>query len=238
MILRRKGGVGGHVIKSGSNYQNTRRNNTEFGGRSTASGWIMRRTNPGQSLSDGDVGGRINALLKPVQERDSLSSWGKRHVLFSENGRLLEGFLLNEDRPFTSIVRSPLTGSISRTDLIATVSIPVLQPRMNFFPIPNVTMHRFVAVLGVVPDLFFSEDGYRPSHSDYAQIGPVIAETPWYPCVEGSPGSDLVLNMPGVLPDEDNSLMLSIGILFGTPVSNQLVKKDKKPGSGMIFCVR
>lgn len=236
-IVRRKGGVPGHVIKTAPNYQNSRRNSAEFGGRSCASGWIMRRSNPGKSLGDGSIGGRINAVLKPIQESDTSSPWGQRHVLISRNGNLLEGLLLNEVRPFTSIVRSPLTGAISRSELKATVSIPALYPQMNFFP-SHISMYRIVAVLGVVPDLLFSEKGYGPSHPDYARIGPVTAETPWYPSIEGSPAFDLALRLPEPLPDENNALLLSIGIVFGIPVSNHLVRKDKTPGSGIILCVR
>src|SRR3979490_2115183 len=76
IILRRKGGPSKKKIKTHESFVVTRKNNEEFGGRSSASKWIRRTLLPLKPLSDYNIAGPINALLKPIQEMDSLSEFG------------------------------------------------------------------------------------------------------------------------------------------------------------------
>lgn len=235
-VLRRKGGVPGHVIKTAPKYENTRRNNVEFGGRSEACGWIMRMMNPVNRLANFPFGGALNALLKPVQELDTESEFGKRHVMLSRNRNLLKGFSLNEEYPFSYVVRSAPEWSITRSELSATVRLHGFVPQINFFPSPLAPFYSVVAVLGLVPDLFHSAGRYEPSHPDYSKIAPVMTVSNWQSCTAESNQTELGLQISAP-PDENFSLILSIGIRYGIPAAGLTIRQKEKSGCGVILSV-
>src|SRR5258705_12505726 len=65
-IICLKGGPSKRMSKSKPSLDLTRGNNKEFGGRSTASKWIMRILYPLKPLSDYHISGPLNSTLKPV----------------------------------------------------------------------------------------------------------------------------------------------------------------------------
>ena len=236
IVVRRKGGVAGHIIKSAPNYENTRRNNTEFKGRSIASGWIMRMMHPVKRLADHSIGGQLNALLKPVQELDTESRLGERNVVLSRSKDLLQGYSLNNNFPFHYVVRTPPACTVSREELSATIRIPQLLPQVNFYPSPIAPVFSIMACLGVVPNLFHSSGSYT-SHDDYHKVGPVVATSPWYSCAEGCGHFDLNLRIPTPLPDQNFTLILSAGVCYGDLMSSNTIRQRKKSGCGAILAV-
>jgi hypothetical protein len=76
VIGRKKGGPTSKRVKESKTYQNTRRNSTEFGGRSTASKWLINMMAPLKALADHNIAGELNKMLRPVQQRDVTSEWG------------------------------------------------------------------------------------------------------------------------------------------------------------------
>jgi hypothetical protein len=238
IVVRRKGGVPGHVIRSSPAFANSRRVTSELSGRSNASGWIMRMMNPIHGLADHPIGGKLNGLLTPVQKLDTESDWGKRHVILSKNRSLLEGFSLNNDYPLSYIVRTPTVCELSRQQFTGAVSFPELYPKINFFPSPAASFYSVVATLGVVPDIFYSPKGFAPSHDAYADIRPEVAVSSWYPCLDGSPTFDLSLQLQTPPPDENFSLILSLGIRYGLPTAGNRIQQKPKSGCGRIMLVR
>lgn len=110
----------------------------------------MRMVWPQKALADFNIAGPLNALMKPVQEMDTAGKWGQRNVLLSSGRHLLEGFSLNKNNPFDTLVRTPLKFDVNRLDVSASVSIPALMPLVNFFPASK-PYCSIIAVLGVVP---------------------------------------------------------------------------------------
>jgi hypothetical protein len=58
-----QGGPSKRMIKSHPSFELTRRNNKEFGGRSTASKWIRRFLYPLKPMSDYNISGPLNWFL-------------------------------------------------------------------------------------------------------------------------------------------------------------------------------
>ena len=104
IIIRSKGGPSKRMINSQPSFDLTRRNNNEFGGRSTASRWIRRILYPLKPLSDYNISGPLNSTLKPIQQMDTVSEPGKRNIGLSKNPRLPEGFQLNRRNLFESVL--------------------------------------------------------------------------------------------------------------------------------------
>lgn len=160
IIIRKKGGPTKKQIKHSPHFDLTRRNNKEFGGRAKAAQHIKRILHPLLFLADYNITGPLNALLQPIQQMDTGSDWGKRNILLTKNPRLLEGFTLNRRYYFESIVRTPVSCTIQKEEVI--VDLPALIPGINFMVPGNYSWYQFIAVAGLVPDLFYTDHGYLP----------------------------------------------------------------------------
>jgi hypothetical protein len=236
IILRRKAGPDKKKLKTDPRYDVTRRNTSEFGGRSTGSKWIMRMMWQQKPLGDYNIAGHINALLMPIQKLDITSEYGKRNIELSKNPKLLEGFSLNQDRPIESVVRASFACTISRDTLSAQIEIPELIPGINFLAQQRHSMYSIVAMLGVVPDLFYNEDkGYLPSLYEYENLRPEITESEWFAVQRGSAATSISISCDTVPPDNNFTLMLSIGVRFGKMADTNLVEQVKNAGCAKIL---
>lgn len=236
IILRTKGGPSRERIRNAPAFEQVRRNNAEFRGRSTASKWIMRMLWPLKPLADYNIAGPLNALVKPVQELDTTSEWGQRHVQLSKAPHLLAGFSLNRGTGFDSVVRTPLAFSLSEDDLQAVVQIPALLPRINFFVPGNHAYYSIMITLGLVPDLFYREGRYETTPPDFS-ASPATSVTPWLPVSDGSAATTLRLGIEQQPSLAFSTLMLSVGIRYGLARSNGEIEQVKYAGSAKVLGV-
>lgn len=236
IILRKKGGPSREKIKKSPRFELTRRNNMEFGGRATAAQKVKRILHPLQFLADYNFTGPLNALLKPIQTMDTVNELGQRNILLSQNPRLLEGFTLNRRFLFDTIVRNPIAYTLSKDSLQASIDIPALMPNLNFVAPGNYQWYRFIAVMGIVPDLFYTAHGYKPmeNHKDFY---PEIQETAWLPVNSASAPVTLSLQVNDEPKTSSYSCMLAIGIAFGTMIEGT-VQPVRYIGGAKIVAVR
>ncbi len=235
IILRTKGGPSRKQIKTAPNFENTRRTNAEFGGRATASGWVRRAMGTLKILGDNNLSGRINALLQPIQELDTTSSWGRRSVQLSRQPQLLAGFPLQNAISFESVVRAQVVFTLSRETRSARVEVPELLPGINFMG-ANYPYYSIALALGIVPDLFYNEQAgkYTPVN-DYPNM--VEAQTPWCAGRDRSSFFTADLVIPSVPADDNFSLLLTMGIRYGV-IRNGAIDQVPKVGCGKILAVR
>jgi hypothetical protein len=215
IVIRKKGGPSKEQVKHSPRFDITRRNNREFGGRATAVQKIKRILSPLQFLADYNFTGPLNALLKPIQKMDTETEFGQRGILISKNPRLLEGFTLNRRYLFDSIVRNPVTFSLSKKEGKATVQIPALLPEINFVAPGNYQWYQFRVVFGIIPDLFYNGHRYWPQGNEI-NFSPEIAETNWLPVNSNAAAVSLSLNLQYQPETPSYSCMLAIGLAFGT----------------------
>lgn len=233
-IVRSKGGASKEKIKTHPRFEYTRRINAEFGGRATASKWIMRMLWPQKALADHNIAGPLNALMIPVQAMDADSECGKRNIALSNYPAILEGFSLNRKTSFDSMVRSHFGSNVSRKELHARVDIPALQPGISLYAPKTHALYAISVVFGIIPDLFYAPHRYAP-RNEYAGIGPVVSNTEWYPLLEGSAATSLEIQHPVQPPDEHFTIMISVGIRFGTMRSASLVDQVPYAGAAKIL---
>lgn len=180
IIIRTKGGASKEKIKKAPQFELTRRNNHEFGGRSTTVKWIRRMLHPVKELADYNIAGSLNALLKPVQALDAISEWGKCNVCLSKAPHLLEGFSFNKHNSFDSIVRNPVRCTITKESLTANIELPELMPGINFFVPGRFAFFSHVVSFGVVPDVFYGKNNYHAA-TGYNEFYPSTVYTNWHP---------------------------------------------------------
>jgi hypothetical protein len=238
IILRKKGGPSAKAVKTSASFDNVRRNNSEFSGRGKAARFIMNMMAPVKSLADYNIAGPLNALLRHVQEGDRKSEWGSRSILLSQHSSFLEGFQLNRKVMFDFVARAPLMCAIDREDCSARVTIPGLVPGLNFFPQAGQSLYSMVVALGVVPDMIRSRNQYKPAHVNYELLTYATVATPWHPAGEVSEAHSLDLKLPALPPDDSFTLMVSVGIRYGTMLSARIVNQVKYAGSAKVLRVR
>lgn len=218
IIIRTKGGASGKKIKTSPKFQRTRENNAEFGLCAKVASGIRSAVWPVKHMADYNFTPVLNALAKHVQLMDKHHPRGKRHVLFSQHAYLLEGFHLNKQNTFDSLVRHPLSFQINREALQATIQLPTLEPGINLrIPWPD-PVFRFIAALGFMTDNSATRKGHAAS-----------AETEWHPVLQPFEERELQLQLPPVAGGirSATTLLLSIGIETGMPVTNTLIKPLK-----------
>ena len=234
-VVRRSYGPSKEDIETKPQYDITRRNIKETGGRSKAVSWLMRTFQPLKFQADFDTAGQLNKLLRVIQKEDAVSIYGQRAVLLSAHPGLLEGFSLTKALPFDHTVRGGVDVQLSKAALSASVSLPALIPQLTFFPPEGYSYYRVVVTLGAAPDLFYGLPKYRPL-GDYTPCWPQSAQTEWFPAATGAPAQTLALTLPYTPPNDAFSLVLTIGVQLGAPVIGGAIEPvRKRVGSAKIL---
>ena len=236
-VLRQKWGPSKEDIQTKPQYDITRRNNREFDARSKGASLVQHLLQPLAPMRDYNLAGPLNGFMSKILKLDTEGVFGRRSLLLSRQPRLLEGLSLNRRTPFEALLRSGVGYTLSRDTLSARVGIPALVPATNFFPADKHPLCRVVAVLGLVPDLFLDPYGdYRPEEQ-FRQVFPVRAETDWFPTRSGAAASSLELALPYTLTGSAYSLLLAVGIGFGSLKDEGLVEPVKYAGSAKVVAM-
>lgn len=234
IILRTKGGASKQMIKTSPKFKVTRKLNTEFGGRAKASSLLLKALWPLKPLADYNLSGPVNALLKPIQAMDTDYELGQRSILFSRGAPLLSGFHYNRIYPFDSVVRAPVSFTMDMAQLSAAMEIPDMLPGINFHPPARQAFFGFVAVLGMVPDLHYSNKAYAPEIPLLQLPQPATFFSEWYPVSKGAPGMSLLLELTQP-PVQGYGLVLGIGIRYGAPGNDGAIEQVKWAGSAKVL---
>lgn len=234
IILRTKGGASKDKIKNDPAFARTRDNNTEFGASSTAGTYIRGALFAIKHLADHNISGQLNALARYIMKLDTVNKEGERDIRFSQYHYLLDGFSLNRNLPFNTVIRHPVSCTLSRMSGTASLVLPNLVPGVNLYNPTQYPLYRFIMVLGVIPDMVLGPTGYHPANP--VQYSAECFTTQWFAAKDPLPEQnfDIALKKFTGL-EESNSLVLTIGIEFGYPVSDHLTTAVKYAGTAVIL---
>jgi hypothetical protein len=236
IIIRRKGGGSKEKLMTSKRCEPNRKNMSEFGGRQKMAAGVRKAMWPQRQLADYNFIGSINALVMPTQALDNPSIKGKRSIRLSADPRILEGFSLNEKTTFDMIVQTAVHGQLERNTRSATIALPELLPGINFTPRTHHPLFCIQAVLGLAPDIIFDEHHNRYEQPAwYNSPHLVTVTTPWYPTIKGAPATTLDLTLNFTPPEENYTLILSIGICFGHPGRKAEVEQAVRTGAAKIL---
>src|ERR1044071_6526062 len=121
LLVRYKGGPSKETFETSEKFETTRRNATEFGGRSALVSWLRHSLTYQAPLADYNIAGALNSRVRPAQDIDTENEHGKRNVLLSKCPEILAGFDLNRKYPFDTIIRNPVRHNLDRTTLTAAI---------------------------------------------------------------------------------------------------------------------
>jgi hypothetical protein len=213
-VVRHKGGAKREKILHDASFANTRRNMGEFGGRGIATRYLLQALaslRPGHGTT-----GTLNKLFTAVQKMDGENPWDQRSIALSRCPQLLQGLSISKRLLLDSILKNDVHGHIDRAALSASVALPPLIPGVNCLHPKANPFFRVVAVLGIMPDLFYHEglDGYGPEER-FQTVANQSRETPWQQTNATSEASTLDLVLPQGPGVESFSLLLSIALQYG-----------------------
>jgi len=202
----------------------------------------MHILRPIKYLGDYNMAGPLNSLFMPIQALDTVSGHGERNIQLTKNPGLLEGFNLNRRTPFSNILTNSLEYTLSREKLTATVTIPELIPGVNFFPADNFQWYKFVAILGIIEDVFYFPRGYGNAAGRQNTYGDSVFEASnWFNITPQSPALELTCsfkefgkNVIKAVGKNNYSCLLAIGIAYGSMVQGR-VEMVKYVGGGKIL---
>lgn len=234
VILRTKGGASKNKIRRSPKFAKLRLCQTEFGACSTLGALIRHSIWGIKHLADSYISGHLNAFLKSILNQDTENKPGQRAILVSRYRNLFNGFNLNRQNPFNTVMRHPVSCTLSRDTGTASITIPQLLPGMGFYNPSKYPMYRFIVVLSVIPDMAFAKKQYEPVSA--SRLFPEYHFTEWKDSSLPAAMQNIELRLKDFKGLTDsNSLFLSMGIEFGYPVSNAVTKAVKYTGSACIL---
>jgi hypothetical protein len=237
--LRTKGGASKKKIQTHKVFERTRELNAEWSGCAKAAALVRDLFYQQQPVIDYNLSGPLTAIAKNIQARDDAHEKGKRSILFSRFGHVLEGFQLNRKNSFESIIRGNVQVQFIRDEAKAIVQLPELVPDMSFLPPVASPVFNIAISFGTLPDLHFIDGGFSMHQQNplYMQLCTTY-QTPWYYAADtiAAQTVELVLNNPLQTIPQD-TLALAISVNFGNPVTNELVKSVRYVGGGKILKV-
>lgn len=212
IVVRTKGGPSKKAIKTGKQFEITRRNNTEFGRRSKASAIVLRALQPLRRVADHRISGPMNALLKQIQLLDTTADLGKRDIFLSRRPALLEGFSFNRVNPFDTTLMAPVKIDIQTASPAVSVTIPAIIAGINFRPSDQYPFYQFIVAAGLVPDMVWTGNGYQNAAATMT-VG--YNKTAWLPVLSQSPEHIIELALSPKTADLNQTLVVGIGIQYG-----------------------
>jgi hypothetical protein len=240
IVVRQKGGAPKEYVKNSPTFKLPRLYMSEFGGCSKMGKEVRFMMHPVRGLSDYNFSGFINKALKTVQKLDGTGELGQRSIMLSKHPDLLAGFQLNKNTTFDAVLRTPITYTLDRKTLSARVNIPALIRDINFHPNNRHARFCIDVSLGIVPDFTFhpGERAYKPSEWYTTMFSPENVSSPWFPALKGSPATSLEIKLTDQVPADDSySLMLTVGVRYGSPMEDDVVKDVKRAGVAKVIAV-
>lgn len=239
LVARKSGGHSKEKQKRDDKLDLFCRAGTEFGGRSALAKQVKWALRLHKFCMDPNVAGRLNAVLKPVQVLDNISELGKRNIYLSAHKDYLKGFSLSKEQPFDTVVSLSPQCTIDRANLTATIKIPAMIPGVNFHTKDQSPHFCFIATLAAVPDVVWSSGRYvsvfdsaqSPSYAD------ADGRTGWFSLLGGSPAQEMILRSDDRPPNDNFTLVVTIGICYGVQQTVHEIAMKPYGGSGKILDV-
>lgn len=233
IIIRRKGGASKKKIRNDASFVRTRENNTEFSGCVRTTAAIRHVIFPVKHLADYNFTATLNALTKSIQRKDEISRRGERNVYLSQHKHLLQGFQLNQNHPFDSVVRHPASVIIDRQACKAIITLPDMEAGYSLQVPWKQPLFHFTFVLGTVKNAIFN--GTTFPKPDLRQIA--VEDTAWQSIQQSSPAQTITLQLPMLPPDDGVTFIVAGGFEMGVPVSMEGIGRVKHAGCAKILAV-
>jgi hypothetical protein len=152
------GGPTADQIYNDPSFERTRENMSEFGGSATAAKSIrVGLSNIVKQMSDPQLTGRLTAIMKEINLKDTSGVRGQRSILISQNSGDLQGFNFDKNISFTSVFNAPASTSITPARDSVTIEVQPFNP-LNYINAPAGATHfRLINAITVISDYAYND---------------------------------------------------------------------------------
>jgi len=242
VIMRTKGGATKKQIANSPKFENTRKQNMEFGGCSKFGSKTRKAFGGLHRIADYNVTPVLNGMGKSLMKLDTVSEIGRRNLKLTQNKEILEGFNFNRNYPFNTVVRISPQWELDRDKLHATVTIPRINTDIDLLNIQKLPFFRLIVAIGTVSDLAYNETKkeYKPLVPDLHGASNSTTGA-WFKTQSIVPEQTLTVELNDSLVEEltdDVSVLLSMAIEFGNIGMTDEPVEVKYAGCGKVLASR
>lgn len=244
-IIRTKGGPSKRRLKVGPEFETVRKHQKEWEACVRFSKAVAGAIRPVYIMADHNVSPQWNGLGKRIIQLDEEHAIGERNLELSKCIEALEGFNLNRQFAFNSVLRVSPQANIDRDTFSAKVVIPRINPEYDLFNVQKHPYFKITVAFGTINDFIYQSEG---SKGHYYRCGKdnitgLITDksTDW--CSAVDPTEELVIDMQfnDSLYDyftTDTTFLIGIGIQFGRMGLGKKIEPVKHACCGKILMVR
>ena len=242
VIMRTKGGATKKQIAKSPKFENTRKQNMEFGGCSKFGSKARKAFGGLYRIADYNLTAVLTGMGRNLMKLDTVSEVGRRNLKLSENKEVLEGFNFNRNYPFNTVVRISPQWEMDRNKLKATVTVPRINTDIDLLNIQKLPFFRLMVAIGTVSDLAYNETkkGYKPLLPDlHGASNTTLGE--WFKTQSVIAEQTLLVQMNDELVAEmtdEVTMLLSMAIEFGNIGMTDEPVEVKYAGCGKVLGVK
>ena len=242
VIMRTKGGVKKDIIANSPKFENSRKQQKEFGGCSKF-GSLSRYAFGGlHRLADYNLTPVLVGMGRNLMKLDVVSETGKRNLKLSDKKPVLEGFNFNRNYPFNTVLRILPQWEIDREQLRAVVTFPRINTDIDLLNIQKLPFFRLIVVLGTISDLIFNHEinAYEPMVDGLHGHSKTVTGS-WFPTQTILPEHTMEVQMPEkntFLLTENVTVLLSMAVEFGNVGFTNEPVEVKYAGCGKVVGVK
>ncbi|MGI9543004.1 MAG: hypothetical protein ACR2MX_07065 [Cyclobacteriaceae bacterium] len=196
-IVARKGGPSTEEVKSGENYATLRKNQKEFAAASNLAS-TLRHSLPKKmaKICEPYVSGKLTAQFRNLAQM-SQGDVGKRPIMISTNGKSLEGFDFNPNRPLKEVFPHNIMVMNGSTYGQLIVHVPSFTPSEDLEAPEGATHYQMITHMLMLSDYTYESESkeYNPSEPEF-HAKHITHENPIHPLIS--------------YPEESNTLQLSL----------------------------
>ena len=241
VIMRTKGGPKKKQIENSPKFENSRKNQSEFGGCAKFGAFSRHAFGGLHRLADYNLTPVLTGIGKSLMKLDTTSEVGQRSLKLSENKEALNGFNFNRNYPFTTVLRVSPRWELSRETLQAVVTVPRINTDIDLLNIQKLPFFRLIVVIGGLSDMAYNTDKkqYEAMVPELHGVSQVLTGE-WNSAQTILPEQTMTIQLPESRIEflTDNvSLLLSMAVEFGNVGFTGEPVEVKYAGCGKVLTV-
>jgi len=242
VIMRKKGGPKKARIASGKEFEKLRKHQEEWSGCVLFSRKVCTAVGDLYPLRDMNLSAAWTGLGKKLTGLDTKNETGTRAIQLTSYKEALVDFNFCRKTPLMTLLRLTPLYEIDREQMQAVVRYPRINTASDLLNSSNLPYFRLVAALGCVSDLKFQKSLF----SNYAELNDELNGLSISVAGAWLSTNDIIENQELTLVFEekfrekltgDISLLLSVGVEFGTVGFGGKIETMKRTGAAKIVAV-
>jgi len=242
VIMRTKGGPKARRMKTGDEFANVRKHQTEWAGSVKFARSVGDALGEIYRLADYNVWSVLCGMGKNLMSLDTAHPAGQRNVMLSQYRKVLDNFSLNRSFQFNSVLRINPEFEIDKPTLNATVSILQINTAMDLQNNLKLPYFRVIVSLGIVSDVVYvpgeKQSTYEPVNEFTGSRLSTISE--WFSTEDIINEQTLTVKLDEQVlkMTDDVTVVLGIGVEFGKVSFAGQIMPVKHAGSGKVLTVK